>query len=135
MNHKQRITDLVIEQIKKDINGSGDITAIDELLKKLPVNNLLSYLPEDVSNQIVIGTTKLIEYPKGQVEYYIEDNQGEMLDFSDDFDYMKEKFELSKLSENDIRLVGCIVIEDETGQRNTIDSEVLDSHWIDDIPQ
>lgn len=38
----------VIEQIKYDINVSGDVTAIDELLRTVPVINLINYLPETI---------------------------------------------------------------------------------------
>jgi hypothetical protein len=44
-NKKQELIDLVIEQIKSDIN-SGDITALDELLSFLPKKYLSGYLPE-----------------------------------------------------------------------------------------
>lgn len=42
---KQVLVDEVIEQIKKDIIDF-DLTALDELLKFLPVDNLKAYLPE-----------------------------------------------------------------------------------------
>ena len=42
---KQIIIDYVIEQIKKDV-ASGDLTAIEELLKFVPIKILKSYLPE-----------------------------------------------------------------------------------------
>jgi len=38
----------VIEQIKYDINVSDDVTAIDELLRTVPVINLINYLPETI---------------------------------------------------------------------------------------
>ena len=37
----------VIEQIKKDI-ASGDVTAIDELLRYVPAQKLESFLSEDL---------------------------------------------------------------------------------------
>jgi len=43
--NKQKLVDKVIEQIKKDI-ADGDVTAIDELLKFCPVENLRGYLSE-----------------------------------------------------------------------------------------
>jgi hypothetical protein len=45
MKTLDNLIDAVIDQIKKDIMD-GDITAIDELLKSVPVKNLESYLPE-----------------------------------------------------------------------------------------
>ena len=43
---KQPLIDACIEQIKKDIND-GDLTALDELLSKMPWENLKFYLPEE----------------------------------------------------------------------------------------
>jgi hypothetical protein len=43
---RQELVDLVIEQIKQDIEN-GDVTAIEELLHFVPEMNLKSYLPED----------------------------------------------------------------------------------------
>ncbi len=42
---KQVLIDEVIEHIKKDILD-GDVSALDELLKVIPVENLKAYLPE-----------------------------------------------------------------------------------------
>lgn len=42
---KQVLIDKVIEHIKKDILD-GDVEALDELLKAIPVENLKAYLPE-----------------------------------------------------------------------------------------
>lgn len=44
-NNKQFIIDKVLEEIKNDVRD-GDLTAIDELLKYVPIKNLKSYLPE-----------------------------------------------------------------------------------------
>ena len=44
-NNKQFIIDKVIEEIKKDV-ACNDLTAVDELLKYVPIKNLQSYLPE-----------------------------------------------------------------------------------------
>jgi len=43
--YKQEIVDKVLEEIKKDV-ADGDMTAIEELLKFLPIKNLKDYLPE-----------------------------------------------------------------------------------------
>jgi len=43
---KQSIVDQCIEQIKKDLE-MGDETAIDELLKFVPDENLIGFLPDD----------------------------------------------------------------------------------------
>jgi hypothetical protein len=39
------VIDKVIEQIKTDIS-EGDLTALEELLKHIPIKNLEAYLPE-----------------------------------------------------------------------------------------
>ena len=46
-DQKQELVDDVIEQMKDDIQYE-DWTAIDELLKSCPVENLISYLPEEL---------------------------------------------------------------------------------------
>jgi preprotein translocase subunit SecA len=43
----QKLIDRAIEQIKKDVE-SGDLTAIDELLKYVPAKNLEAFLSEDL---------------------------------------------------------------------------------------
>ncbi len=45
---KQKTIDKVIEQIKQDIKD-GDVEALDELLKFIPIQNLIAYLPEGVN--------------------------------------------------------------------------------------
>ncbi len=40
------LIDVVIDNIKEDINF-GDLTAIDELLRFIPKENLIGYLPEE----------------------------------------------------------------------------------------
>ncbi len=42
----QELVDLVIAEIKRDIR-KGDTTAVDELLKFVPRENLIGYLPEE----------------------------------------------------------------------------------------
>jgi len=42
------IYDEVIDQIKYDINVSGDVTALDELLRTIPIVKLINYLPEKI---------------------------------------------------------------------------------------
>jgi hypothetical protein len=42
-----KLVDSVIEQIKEDIKD-GDLTAIDELLRFVPKENLIGYLPEKI---------------------------------------------------------------------------------------
>lgn len=44
-NRKQELIDKVLEEIKKDV-ATGDVTAIDELLRFCPAKNLEAYLPE-----------------------------------------------------------------------------------------
>jgi hypothetical protein len=43
----QKLIDKAIEQIKKDVE-SGDLTAIDELLKYVPTQKLEVFLSEDL---------------------------------------------------------------------------------------
>lgn len=45
-NGKQNIIDRVIEQMKYDIS-IGDVTAIDELLHYVPIENMKGYLAEE----------------------------------------------------------------------------------------
>ena len=41
-----KLIDKVLEQIKEDVIN-GDVTAIEELLKQVPIDALQSYLPEE----------------------------------------------------------------------------------------
>lgn len=43
-----QLVDSVIDQIKYDINVTGDITAVDELLRYIPLENLLNFLPHNL---------------------------------------------------------------------------------------
>jgi len=43
---KQELIDKVLETIKADVIN-GDVTAIEELLKQVPIESLKSYLPEE----------------------------------------------------------------------------------------
>lgn len=43
----QILIDLVLQEIINDVY-SGDVTAIEEMIKHLPVEILRAYLPEDV---------------------------------------------------------------------------------------
>lgn len=42
---KQRLIDACLEQIKSDVEN-GDMTAIEELIRELPTDSLVNYLPE-----------------------------------------------------------------------------------------
>jgi hypothetical protein len=44
-NSRQRLIDAVLEQIKDDVQR-GDMTAVEELICKLPTQTLVNYLPE-----------------------------------------------------------------------------------------
>jgi len=44
---QQRLVDAVIERIKEDV-ASGDLTAIEELLRFCPNKNLKAFLPEEL---------------------------------------------------------------------------------------
>tara|TARA_R110000868_G_C10380519_1_gene719336 strand:+ start:341 stop:502 length:162 start_codon:yes stop_codon:yes gene_type:complete len=46
MSDLKIVIDMVIEQIKKDIEA-GDMTAIEELLLSVPQEKLVAYLPEE----------------------------------------------------------------------------------------
>ncbi len=47
LENMDNLIDSVIEQIKEDIKD-GDLTAIDELLRFVPKENLIGYLPEKI---------------------------------------------------------------------------------------
>lgn len=51
MKFKQ-IIEQVLDQIVEDVE-IGDLTAIEELLRNVPVEQLLAYLPEDLSDKSV----------------------------------------------------------------------------------
>ena len=42
----QKRLDAVVKQIEKDV-GSGDLTAVEELIRTLDYDRLLNFLPED----------------------------------------------------------------------------------------
>ena len=41
----------VIKQVTEDLNGDGTVEALEELLRFIPIENQLAYLPERVSNR------------------------------------------------------------------------------------
>lgn len=45
--YKQEVIDKVIKEIENDI-AMGDVEALDELLKIVPIENLIAYLPEKI---------------------------------------------------------------------------------------
>ena len=45
------LTDAVLDQIQEDVD-MGDFTAIEEMLRAVPTEVLLNYLPEEVADQI-----------------------------------------------------------------------------------
>ena len=51
---KDDLIELVMQDIKNDIEA-GDTTAVAELLKCCPIENLLAYLPEEVSKKLDIA--------------------------------------------------------------------------------
>ena len=51
MNSK-KIIEQVLDQIVEDVE-IGDLTAIEELLRNVPVEQLLAYLPEELSDKSV----------------------------------------------------------------------------------
>ena len=42
----QKLLDAVVEQIRSDVT-SGDLTAVEELIRTLDYDRLLNFLPED----------------------------------------------------------------------------------------
>ena len=42
----QKLIDAVVEQIRSDVT-SGDLTAVEELIRTLDYDRLLNFLPED----------------------------------------------------------------------------------------
>lgn len=53
-NLKEKTVDLLIEhvmyQLQKDF-ANGDVEAIEELLKFVPIDNLIGYLPEETGEK------------------------------------------------------------------------------------
>jgi hypothetical protein len=47
--NRHEITEMVLEQIARDVRN-GDFTAIEELLKDVPLKTLKGYLPEEMTN-------------------------------------------------------------------------------------
>ena len=45
MDSRDRLIDAVLEQIKADIEA-GDLTAIEEMIRLLPADVLMNFLPE-----------------------------------------------------------------------------------------
>jgi len=45
-NIRQRVIDAVLEQIKADVQN-GDLTAVEELIRELPTDILINFLPEN----------------------------------------------------------------------------------------
>ena len=44
-----QLIDKVLDHIAQDLEG-GDLTALEELLKFVPRENLIAYLPEEIAN-------------------------------------------------------------------------------------
>ena len=45
-DNRQRLIDAVLEQIKTDVQNA-DLTAVEELIRELPTDNLINFLPEN----------------------------------------------------------------------------------------
>ena len=60
---KQLIIDYVLLQMIQDIRDNKDVTAIDELLHKVPKSNLLAYLTNEGKE---IDPTKPSPFAEGQ---------------------------------------------------------------------
>ena len=52
---KDKLIELVVGDIKNDIEA-GDVTAVEELHKFCPTENLMAYQPEDVSRKLDVPT-------------------------------------------------------------------------------
>jgi hypothetical protein len=46
MDSRDRLIDAVLEQIKVDVE-QGDLTAIEEMIRHLPADVLMNFLPEE----------------------------------------------------------------------------------------
>lgn len=57
------LIETVIDTIQVDLQN-GDIEAVEELLRFVPAENLLAYLPEDVAEDLVKGNPKLAKLTK-----------------------------------------------------------------------
>lgn len=44
---KEKVIDVLIEQIKTDLVKYGDVTVLAELLEMIPIQNLIQALPEE----------------------------------------------------------------------------------------
>lgn len=51
MSDLQILIEAVVRQMKQDI-AKGDVTAIEELLMRVPMDNLMGYLPEDEGDDL-----------------------------------------------------------------------------------
>ena len=58
-----QLIETVIDTIQVDLQN-GDIEAVEELLRFVPAENLLAYLPEDVAEDLVKGNPKLAKLTK-----------------------------------------------------------------------
>ena len=66
------INDAVLAQIKTDVE-SGDLTAIEEMIKELPEDALIAYLPEALWPSYVASKLgEIIEVPR---ELYKEEDK------------------------------------------------------------
>lgn len=56
---KQDLIDLTLYEILRDIENK-DLTAIEELISKIPIQNLIAFLPENVSDDDIKSKLNLI---------------------------------------------------------------------------
>jgi hypothetical protein len=87
---KNLLIDAVLAQMQKDFE-SGDMTAIEELLRSAPYENLVGYLSEETINEINDTPIGLIEvghtFPDdGMTEFFIDDRRVSCEEFNNYFD-------------------------------------------------
>ena len=58
--YKQEVIDKVIEQIKEDI-ANGDVEALDEMLKFMPIRYLEGYLPLEENLEIDLSSNNIFD--------------------------------------------------------------------------
>lgn len=99
---KNLLIDAVLAQMQKDFEA-GDMTAIEELLRSAPYENLVGYLPEQTVNNINMGiqladmtindNAKFQEWldslpfkDDGNTRFFIDEDEVSCEEFNDYFD-------------------------------------------------
>lgn len=125
MDFNKTISDRVLEQIKKDVLN-GDMTAIEELISNVERYFLIDYLPEEQWNELKIGSTLIVDRPDDKIEYSIEDGDGEIVDYSDDYNSISEKFNMLRLENKKVLTFIVLLVETHNdGSVTVTDSQVM----------